>query len=501
MYFFSAASTPVLVLLSSWNAFIAAKMPASKLNQFFSQSDQPETDNILSSSSSATSLSSYSLPENKSCASFLPLGGVSSSNFNGRSPRSPSMNPTPCFVHTKFDEVLDVSKALKALSSSDNISSLSHSRLVKTATGVRELAKRLGQANIRINVRSVMVVTKARDNSLIYLTRDLVYWLMATHNVTVYVDSKLEKSKRFNSHGLVKKHPSFKTLLKYWDPDMTNNNPEQFDLVITLGGDGTVLYVGGLFQHIVPPVMSFSLGSLGFLTNFRFEYYKKHISRVFETGINVNLRMRFSCSVHDDTGKKLFTRHVLNEIVIDRGPSPWVSMLELYGNDSLLTVVQADGLILSTPTGSTAYSLSAGGSLVHPEVAAMSVTPICPHTLSFRPMLLPDSMVLRVNLPTRSRSTAWASFDGRHRTQLFPGYYVTVRASQFPFPTIVSSPTEYIDSVSRTLKWNVRQQQKPFEHLLSTPTRKQYDDDTGSEDYVSKDEDPEFDIDYEEPNA
>ena len=213
------------------------------------------------------------------------------------------------------------------------------------------------------------------------------------------------------------------------------------------------------------------------------------------------MRMRFSCTVHDDTAKKLFTRHVLNEIVIDRGPSPWVSMLELYGNDSLLTVVQADGLILSTPTGSTAYSLSAGGSLVHPEVAAMSVTPICPHTLSFRPMLLPDSMVLRVNLPTRSRSTAWASFDGRHRTQLFPGYYVTVRASQFPFPTIVSSPTEYIDSVSRTLKWNVRQQQKPFEHLLSTPTRKQYDDDTGSEDYVSKDEDPEFDIDYEEPNA
>lgn len=393
------------------------------------------------------------------------------------------MTSTPCYVHTRFDDAVDVTKVLKALSSNDNISSLSHSRLVKTATGVRELAKRLGQANIRIDVRSVLIVTKARDNSLIYLTRDLVYWLMATprhglaHGVTVYVDSKLEKSKRFNAPGLVKENPIFKSLLKYWTRDMTHHNPELFDLVITLGGDGTVLYAGGLFQTIVPPVISFSLGSLGFLTNFHFEEYKSHVSRIFETGINVNLRMRFSCTVHDSYGKRVATHEVVNEIVIDRGPSPWVSMLELYGNDSLLTVVQADGLILSTPTGSTAYSLSAGGSLVHPEVPAMSVTPICPHTLSFRPMLLPDSMVLRVNVPLTSRATAWAAFDGRNRTQLQPGHYVTVRASQFPFPTIISTPTEYIDSVSRTLKWNVRQQQKPFEHLLSSQTRQQYKDD------------------------
>lgn len=427
------------------------------------------------------------------------------------------MSSTPCYVHTKFDEVVDVAKVLKALSSDDNMSSLSHSKLVKTATGVRELAKRLGQANIRINVRSVMIVTKARDNSLIYLTRDLVYWLMATprnglsHGVTVYVDSKLENSKRFNAPGLVKEKPAFKHLLKYWTKPMALNTPELFDLVITLGGDGTVLYVGGLFQTIVPPVISFSLGSLGFLTNFHFEEYKSHLARVFETGINVNLRMRFSCTVHDSYGTRIATHQVVNEIVIDRGPSPWVSMLELYGNNSLLTVVQADGLILSTPTGSTAYSLSAGGSLVHPEVPAMSVTPICPHTLSFRPMLLPDSMVLRVNVPLTSRATAWASFDGRSRTQLQPGHYVTVRASQFPFPTIISTPTEYIDSVSRTLKWNVREQQKPFEHLLSSQTRRQYNNDNmdllASNGTLAVDEETadlvenEYDIDYEENNS
>lgn len=98
---------------------------------------------------------------------------------------------------------------------------------------------------------------------------------------------------------------------------------------------------------------------------------------------------------------------ILNDLVVDRGPSPYMSQLEVYGDDNHLTTVQADGLVVSTPTGSTAYSLSAGGSLVHPEVPAILVTPICAHTLSFRPMLLPDSMDLRVEVPIDSRNGAW----------------------------------------------------------------------------------------------
>ncbi|GME98869.1 unnamed protein product [Ambrosiozyma monospora] len=149
-------------------------------------------------------------------------------------------------------------------------------------------------------------------------------------------------------------------------------------------------------------------------------------------------------------------------------------MLELYGDGSLLTVAQADGLIIATPTGSTAYSLSAGGSLVHPSVSAISVTPICPHTLSFRPILLPDSMSLKVKVPLRSRATAFAAFDGRARVELLKGYYVSVSASPFPFPTVRSSKTEYIDSVSRVLNWNNREEQKSFVHLLSDKNKKSY---------------------------
>jgi NAD+ kinase len=177
----------------------------------------------------------------------------------------------------------------------------------------------------------------------------------------------------------------------------------------------------------------------------------------------------------------------LNEIVIDRGPSPWVSNLELYSDDKLLTIVQADGLILSTPTGSTAYSLSAGGSLVHPSIPAILLSPICPHTLSFRPMLLPDSAVLRVCVPRSSRATAYISFDGRNRVELRKGDYVEIQASRFPFPTVIKEEGEWIDTVCRTFQWNQRERQKPFGPIKET----KHNEDSDSE----EEEVEEFDID------
>ena len=150
------------------------------------------------------------------------------------------------------------------------------------------------------------------------------------------------------------------------------------------------------------------------------------------------------------------THEVLNELVIDRGPSSYISSLDLYANDSLLTRISADGLILSTPTGSTAYSLSAGGSLTYPDIPAMLLTPICPHTLSFRPMILNDSMELKIRIPPTGRGTAFVSFDGKGKVELRRGDEVVVRASRYPFPTVLSQPMEWFDAISRTLRWNTR---------------------------------------------
>ena len=139
-------------------------------------------------------------------------------------------------------------------------------------------------------------------------------------------------------------------------------------------------------------------------------------------------------------------------------------MLEVFADDIHLTTAQADGLCISTPTGSTAYSLSAGGSLVHPNIPAILMTPICAHTLSFRPMLIPDTMEMRIAVPYGSRGNAWASFDGRGRIEIKRGDHVLITASPYPFITVspedIKSP--WFDSVSRTLNWNQRKHQMSF---------------------------------------
>ncbi|KAI9458554.1 ATP-NAD kinase [Russula earlei] len=443
-------------------------------------------------------------------------------------------------------------------------------QLAATAVGVREMSKQLGRTRIRSNIQNVLIVTKARDNRLIALTRALTLYLMKTpryngRGLVVYVDHQLRTSRRFDAAGLARDYPelfhpfprrrssssnslsSTSTVassrddstqeegqLRYWTTDMCSRSPNLFDFVVTLGGDGTVLFTSWLFQRIVPPVLSFALGSLGFLTNFDFADYQATMDSALESGIRVNLRMRFTCTVYRavkhesgrgrrkavkkaETGEIMmrnlekggweavecgyhadqmatggrcgkdkeimcFTTRpvesfeVLNDLVIDRGPSPYVSMLELFGDEHHMTTVQGDGLTISTPTGSTAYSLSAGGSLVHPEIPAILITPIAPHTLSFRPMLLPDSLEVRVCVPFNSRSTAWASFDGRGRVELKQGDHIKVTASKFPFPTVCADKqsTDWFHAISRTLKWNERERQKSFVVVEEGPAKEEH---------------------------
>ena len=444
----------------------------------------------------------------------------------------------PCYLHKRFGDAVDIDKILEEMKNDDQ---LSHSRLMQTAASVREVSRQLQRRPLKRAVRNIMVITKARDNTLVTLTRELTEWLLATPRygkdvgVNVWVDSKLRKSKRFGVDDLLAKDERYKDMLHFWTPALCLERPELFDLVITLGGDGTVLFTSWLFQRIVPPVLAFSLGSLGFLTNFNFENYKSQLNQIMgDTGMRVNMRMRFTCTVYrsaasypsaatssaslntmatatplDLESAKLEgeTHEVLNELVIDRGPSSYISSLDLYANDSLLTRISAAGIILSTPTGSTAYSLSAGGSLVHPDIPAILLTPICPHTLSFRPMLLNDDMALKVAIPATGRGSAFVSFDGKGRVELGRGDEVVVRASQYPFPTVMGQPLEWFDSISRTLRWNTRAaEQKGWdggdgERGPEAEGAGEYESSGGAgvvEGGQAWRKEPEFDIDFEE---
>jgi len=397
-----------------------------------------------------------------------------------------------------------------------------------------------------------MIITKPGDLTLVRKTRQLALWFIRTprygqpSGITVYVDEKLKQSKRFKLEKYHSEYPDLEDKLRFWTPDLCATHPKLFDFIVTLGGDGTVLFTSWLFQTIVPPVIPFHLGSLGFLTPFDFDYHQNYLTQAMENGVRINLRVRFTCTVYrrvpspncakakdvqlrnvkrnpktgkvtvgdwcerkmgpmkkqqkmfgevdgDDVeqhkreqwleedgedGEKMrvpcFTTvpaekyQVLNDVVVDRGQNSFMGELELFGSDGShdrhLTTVAADGLIVATPTGSTAYSLSGGGPLTHPDIPAMLITPICPHTLSFRPTLVPDTVDLRICVPFNSRSTAWVSFDGRGRVELKQGDHVKVTASRYPLPTICKSSQsdDWFNSLSRCLHWNERQRQKSF---------------------------------------
>jgi NAD+ kinase len=141
-----------------------------------------------------------------------------------------------------------------------------------------------------------------------------------------------------------------------------------------------------------------------------------------------------------------------------------LAALECFCDDVHLTTVQADGVIFATPTGSTAYSMAAGGSVVHPAVPSILVTPICPHVLSFRSMVFPDHVVLRCFVPEDARSTAAVAFDGKHRRELQRGDSVQIQMSAYPVPTINRGDhsSDWLESLKRSFNFNTRPRQRPL---------------------------------------
>lgn len=258
------------------------------------------------------------------------------------------------------------------------------------------------------------------------------------------------------------------------------------DLVVCLGGDGLILHTSSLFRTAVPPVMSFNLGSLGFLTPFAFEHFRAEIRAVLQGHCNLSLRMRLACEIIRD-GQLKGAFPVLNEVVVDRGASPYLSNLDCFCDGKYITTVQADGIIMSTPTGSTAYSMSAGGSMVHPSVPAILFTPICPHSLSFRPIVFPDSAHLRIQISDESRSFAWASFDGKSRQQLRQGDGLVVSMNLFPVPTVnkTDHTGDWFQSLDRAFNFNSRAGQKPLIKKARpfAPANRTEDDDDDDDDH------------------
>ncbi|XP_023328331.1 NAD kinase isoform X6 [Eurytemora carolleeae] len=315
---------------------------------------------------------------------------------------------------------------------------------------------------------TVLVIKKVRDAAVISPFIQLVQWFIHEKRMVVFVESAvMDDPLLINnpSFGLVQ--DKLMTFTESKD-DLT----DKIDFVVCLGGDGTLLYASSLFQQSVPPIMAFHLGSLGFLTPFKFEDFRQQVTHVLEGHAALTLRSRLRCILikQAEEIKNLdpsTNQLVLNEVVIDRGPSPYLSNIDLYLDGKLITSVQGDGLIVSTPTGSTAYAVAAGASMIHPSVPAVMVTPICPHSLSFRPIVVPAGVELKISVSPDSRNTAWVSFDGRKRQELCHGDSLRVNTSIYPIPSICSQDqiSDWFDSLAECLHWNVRKKQKHLDEL------------------------------------
>ncbi|KDP22112.1 hypothetical protein JCGZ_25943 [Jatropha curcas] len=306
--------------------------------------------------------------------------------------------------------------------------------------------------------QTVLIFTKPNSISVRILCSAMLRWLEENKKLNIYVEPRVR--------GELLTESSYFNFVKTWKDDKEISLlHKKVDLVVTLGGDGTVLWAASMFKGPVPPIVPFSLGSLGFMTPFHSEHYRDCLDSILRGPINITLRHRLQCHViRDAATNEVETDEpilVLNEVTIDRGISSYLTNLECYCDNSFVTCVQGDGLILSTTSGSTAYSLAAGGSMVHPQVPGILFTPICPHSLSFRPLILPEHVTVRVQVPFNSRSSAWVSFDGKDRKQLAAGDALVCSMAPWPVPTAcqVDSTNDFLRSIHEGLHWNLRKTQ------------------------------------------
>uniref|UniRef100_A0A671NZF7 NAD(+) kinase n=1 Tax=Sinocyclocheilus anshuiensis TaxID=1608454 RepID=A0A671NZF7_9TELE len=316
--------------------------------------------------------------------------------------------------------------------------------------------------------KSVLIIKKIRDTSLLQPFKELCIFL--TQIRTTW--HALAQEFKIKCVKLI-----CNLLTCFIDYDDISNC---VDFIICLGGDGTLLYASSLFQESVPPVMAFHLGSLGFLTPFNFDTFQSQVTQVIEGNAAIILRSRLEVKVVKEyrengsveemslvtNGNKTMQYQVLNEVVVDRGPSSYLSNVDLFLDGHLITTVQGDGVIVSTPTGSTAYAVAAGATMIHPNVPAIMITPICPHSLSFRPIVVPAGVELKIMLSRDARNTAWVSLDGRKRQEIAYGDSITITTSCFPVPSICfrDPVNDWFESLAQCLHWNVRKKQS---HLSS----------------------------------
>lgn len=227
---------------------------------------------------------------------------------------------------------------------------------------------------------------------------------------------------------------------------------QHVDIAAVLGGDGTMMHAVSRFGHFEKPVAGINIGTLGFLTTCTDSELDEFADAVAGNRFTTSTRMLLEATVRR-SGGGVETFHALNEVTLARGETGRLVTLKAMVNGEWLNRYRADGLIIATPTGSTAYSLSAGGPLIAPQSSVMVITPICPHSLSQRSLVLSDDVEIEISPERADDGPMIFTVDGRDTTRIDPGDSVTVKKAQRSFNLLRLEGTSFYEALRQKLGW------------------------------------------------
>lgn len=276
------------------------------------------------------------------------------------------------------------------------------------------------------------IIGKTDKNEVFEITKELSDWLNE-RDIKVYVEKEL---------GTAIGHPNSVPRTEL---------PELVDVVLVFGGDGTFLRVSQLVSKYGIPILGVNLGRLGFLAEITTDELYPMMELLLSDKYEVEIREMLSATIHR-SGERIGNYVVLNDVVINKGAIARVIDLAIYVNASHITTFKADGIILSTPTGSTAYSLSAGGPIVYPTLPLTIITPICPHTLTDRPFVVANEATIRAKVLTDTPDI-YLTLDGQVGVNLMMNDIVEVKKADVSVKLIKSPFRDYFTILKTKLKW------------------------------------------------
>ena len=246
----------------------------------------------------------------------------------------------------------------------------------------------------------------------------------------------------------------------YKSAEKPSSIPNTVDWIVVLGGDGTLLGAARKLGRYGLPILGVNLGGLGFLTTTPLEHLHSVIDMMIEGRLESETRLMLENRIIRK-GEEILRFHVLNDVVINKITLARIIDLDVTINEDFLTTFRADGLIISTPTGSTAYNLSAGGPILYPTMETFVLTPICPFALTNRPILLPDTDVIKIKMGHRSKERVIITFDGQVGFDFYNGDELRISKSNEKITLLTPPDHTYFEILRTKLMWGGATHNRP----------------------------------------